>query len=1349
MAAAGTLEIQLIADVARLQKDMREMQNAVNAATGGMETSFNKVGRAAKAANDNIGKSAQLSRHHVMNLGYQFQDLAVSLASGQKPMTVFLQQGSQIGSVMAEAGVGIGAVIKQFAKMTAGLAAAALANPVFLGIAAAVGVAYVAFQDFNNEVKKSGELDKYVASLGLTKEEMKKLGPVGITAMDVVKGLWMTISDGLNLGPVFSGIGKFFGDLFRGIASTASDLMAGLYGLFVGGYRGIVAVWDQLPAAFGDLSISAANYMIRGLENMVNAAIQLLNGLIGKANGLLSAVGMSTISPLTKIDIPELQNRYAGAGKKAAAAFGGEIVKATAQARGAFTAFGTQWGDNSVKAAMERIGDKAGDLIDKRAEKKLKEKAKKTGKDFGEELTKSITKTLGDMNMDTLDFASKFRDQFAKAANDDMKFMDDGLNRAIDLRLDAVRDQMDASLKTATDGAKIIADTIGGSLGRNVDQLSNVMSRKFPEFSQRMGKAFDGIKSSLDGILGSFGTSLKTVAGGFAVGGAVGGVVGGSATGGAVGGAFGSALGETFKSLGKFGGPLGAIAGGILGSVVGGLFKKTKSASATIALEAGKLDVAGVVGNNADFKKTANTLAGAVISGLSNAAEALGAQITNSLRISIGQRKDKFILDLSGAGRTKGIGTLSFDSEGEAISFAIDKAIRDGILGGLRESTNRLLQGFGDVEARIKKATDYEAVFTAVRQAADPLGYAMEGLEKKLTSLKALFEEAGASAEEYAILEQYAQQERNKIIAENTKQAEQEQAAADLLRQKRELEITLMEAQGDTAGALALRRQMELAAMDASLQGIQNLIYAQQDLNAARDKEQNAISDLRAAMSTLDGNVAAAEQKLANAIKAQRQREIEGLRGQMAQLDGVIAQRGNAQQALRKAYDAEVARIDDEIAKRQANIQSLESAYNDQASIIQRTIDGFRALASNLRDFAATVVPLNSNGASSISQLKQRFADAISFALAGGEGGADQVSSTGNALRDAVINNATDRVSMLRDLYAIQRQAEEAAIQADAQGTIAEQQLVTLRAQYDAMIASEEAAIVRYQEQKAALTAQVEQFITLNEKTLSVDEAIRQLQTAEAAALDAERQKEQLQQQIDWLTALDTEIISVEEAQRELAAAQAERDALLYDVVRHGFEGLINATNKSALEAGRLAIQQISEARRVIEPNALLPNMVSSLGRDATSQQIETALETAKTAAEATKLNPGTVYFNIDAATAARLGNPALIGTVMSIQELQRAMANVPQFADGGMHSGGLRIVGENGPELEATGASRIYSADQVANMMGGGATAEEVKALRSELKVAMYQIAKNTGKSYDLMNRWDGDGLPPERIAA
>jgi len=48
--------------------------------------------------------------------------------------------------------------------------------------------------------------------------------------------------------------------------------------------------------------------------------------------------------------------------------------------------------------------------------------------------------------------------------------------------------------------------------------------------------------------------------------------------------------------------------------------------------------------------------------------------------------------------------------------------------------------------------------------------------------------------------------------------------------------------------------------------------------------------------------------------------------------------------------------------------------------------------------------------------------------------------------------------------------------------------------------------------------------------------------------------------------------------------------------------------------------------------------------------------------------------------------------------------AGVPGFYKGGMHSGGLRIVGENGPELEATGPARIFNATETQQMLSTAA---------------------------------------------
>ncbi|SFU81606.1 hypothetical protein SAMN04489707_102348 [Paenacidovorax caeni] len=58
----------------------------------------------------------------------------------------------------------------------------------------------------------------------------------------------------------------------------------------------------------------------------------------------------------------------------------------------------------------------------------------------------------------------------------------------------------------------------------------------------------------------------------------------------------------------------------------------------------------------------------------------------------------------------------------------------------------------------------------------------------------------------------------------------------------------------------------------------------------------------------------------------------------------------------------------------------------------------------------------------------------------------------------------------------------------------------------------------------------------------------------------------------------------------------------------------------------------------------------------------------------------------------------------------------IPAFARGGTHAGGLRLVGEEGPELEVTGAARIYSAGQTRDMLsqlaGGGSSAEMARAV-------------------------------------
>ena len=87
---AGTLEIEMITNIARLQKEMGDMRRAVGGAMGDIEASAGRADRALNGVGTGgltrMGGSARLAGHQVQNLVYQLNDVVVGLFSGQRPM---------------------------------------------------------------------------------------------------------------------------------------------------------------------------------------------------------------------------------------------------------------------------------------------------------------------------------------------------------------------------------------------------------------------------------------------------------------------------------------------------------------------------------------------------------------------------------------------------------------------------------------------------------------------------------------------------------------------------------------------------------------------------------------------------------------------------------------------------------------------------------------------------------------------------------------------------------------------------------------------------------------------------------------------------------------------------------------------------------------------------------------------------------------------------------------------------------------------------------------------------------------------------------------------------------------
>lgn len=372
----------------RFDAEMNEAKTLLNAGAINMRTYVAAVASAdakldaAKMAQDRFNNSVRqgatatrLAGHHQANLVAQINDIGVSLASGQNPFIVLIQQGSQLQDLSMRVDGGF---------KTLGMTVLRMFAP-FAALAAVVGVLAVEFKFFADEVKNNAkpELEAYVETLGLTRDEMKRLeeesGGITVTMGDMWRGFWMTVGEGLaGFADEWDSVTNFVGRAWDFTVDFLYKAFVGFYGLVVGGMRGIAQIIANLPTVAAETAKAIANVTLSAIEFMTNKVIDGINFVVAGASDVLGFFGIE-IEQMGHVSF----GRFARTGADAADIIAAEVTGAVREADRTLTGFGQRWDANARASARDRIGNTAQEILDDRSPGR----AARTGRDGQEAKT--------------------------------------------------------------------------------------------------------------------------------------------------------------------------------------------------------------------------------------------------------------------------------------------------------------------------------------------------------------------------------------------------------------------------------------------------------------------------------------------------------------------------------------------------------------------------------------------------------------------------------------------------------------------------------------------------------------------------------------------------------------------------------------------------------------------------------------------------------------------------------------------------------------------------------------------------------------------------------------------------
>lgn len=886
-------------------------------------------------------------------------------------------------------------------------------------------------------------------------------------------------------------------------------------------------------------------------------------------------------------------------------------------------------------------------------------------------------------------------------------------------------------------------------------------------FGQMVDYMFDGFKDGMAGIWNIFKNTLKQMAaaalknritigvGMAATGGASaaaagqgGGILSGSGflgLGGGAGSLFGgSGLlgmggGSGFLGLGAGSGLAGALGGGAFGAAasvalpvigiglaIAGLFKKTEvivSEGVRVRLEGAALEIDkytksktnNALGFSSSFKRDFDRLDDAAqqavqqsLDGTISALEAFGLNtdltgFAYSRRASVGEGE-------TAEGETQRIIGEVLD---EAIRYLTDDALevfrQTGE--GLSDTLDRLTTSFNGVsETLYLFGQSMLPVSLEGAAAASALLDLSGGLEAFNNKAGYVFSNFLTETEQQTQLAAIAQEQLNATFSDLNKTVPETHAEY----------MALLDAQDLTTEA---GRNTYAALLDVA-QAFVVVNGAAQNLAAVESERQGLLTQLY---------------RLTGDENALRQQQLIGLdesnRALQEQIWGI--QDANAAQAEAERIVAENYR---------AAQKALRSAEQDVRDAFSAEEDRIRAAYQDQIDAAIA----SADAANAITRAQAEESDRLRRErIEGLSGDADALSDRVRLYRsiaDALERAYTDR----RVLTALGRRMQLTEAQAFLQGAVNSGGTSNLKALREALktVENPSTALFKsfsdYQHDFNINTNLIEKLRDLSNDTLTTEEMTLRTLNEQIDVL-----RDTSSEQVDSIEANTSAIERARDA--EISALNRQMNALL------GINTSVLSVRSaiSALEIARKTVNQTSPAPGAANGSSGIFGSSDANGDgwiDPGSPLFYARYRPNSIEGQINEAYNDILSRNVDAAgldfyaRLVRADNGFGVADVMAdLQKNAASDTGVPAFALGGVHGGGWRMVGENGPELEYTGPSRIYSTRDSRSMMDTSRMEDSLTELNDRIRRLQIEV-KRQGT---IFRDWNTNGQPGTRDGA